>query len=144
MTLARLHNHRGWFDPFQGFAPLVNELFTPAPGTPTWAPPVDVSESPEGVELVADLPGIALEAINISVEKGELTIRAERTAPTPAEKTCTCTAERPYGVFERTFTLGEQLDPEKIEARYEAGVLHVTVAKKPQAQPRRIQVAVKS
>ncbi|HEY3358545.1 MAG TPA: Hsp20 family protein, partial [Polyangia bacterium] len=54
----------------------------------------------------------------------------------------TCRTERPLGVFERTFTLGDELDAEKIEARYEAGVLHVTIAKKPQVQPRKIQVAV--
>jgi len=138
MTLARI-NHGYWLDPFQGFGSLMKDWLPAVEETPTWAPPVDVIEKADGVEIVADLPGIALDAITLNVEKGVLTLRAERKAPTPDEQTKFCT-ERPYGVFERSFTVGEQLDPEKIEARYDAGVLHVSVAKKPQAQPRRIEI----
>jgi HSP20 family protein len=143
MTLARLNHNHFWLDPFRDVFPLMRELFPQEEQAPTWAPPVDVVETASGVELQADLPGIAQEDIKLSVEKGVLTIHAERKAPATAEGVTRSCAERPYGVFERTFTLGEQLDPEKIEAHYEAGVLRVTVAKKPETQPRRIAVAVK-
>jgi HSP20 family protein len=138
MTLA-CTNHGYWFDPFRDFGSRMKEWLPVVEENPTWAPPVDVIDKGDGVEIVADLPGIALDAITLSLDKGVLTLRAERKAPTPGERTSVC-SERPYGVFERSFTVGEQLDPEKIDARYEAGVLRVSVAKKPQAQARRIEV----
>ncbi len=137
--LMRLHNHG--FNPFSDFAPLVRTFFEPAETTSIWAPPTDVFESESAVEIVADLPGVKQEAIEIKVDKGVLTLKAERKAPEKPEGTCNC-GERPYGVFERSFTLGDRLEVEKITATYEAGVLKVTVPKKPEAQPRKIEVKV--
>ncbi|HEY3356187.1 MAG TPA: hypothetical protein VGQ83_23245, partial [Polyangia bacterium] len=84
MSLARVSNHY-WFDPFRELVPFVNEIFHEAPQTPTWAPPVDVREKPDGIELVADLPGMVQADIGLSVEKGILTIRAERKPPVKDE-----------------------------------------------------------
>jgi HSP20 family protein len=139
--LMRLSHNGGHFDPFTGFVPLVRNFFEPAETASIWAPPTDIVESETAVEIVADLPGVKQEEIELKVEKGSLTLKAERKAPAKAENACTCT-ERPYGVFERSFTLGDRLDIEKISASYEAGVLRVTVPKKPEAQPRRIEVKV--
>ncbi len=136
--LMRLHNH---FDPFTDFVPLVRNFFEPAESSSIWAPATDINETESAVEIVADLPGVKQEAIEIKVEKGTLTLKAERKAPEKSENACNCN-ERPYGVFERSFTLGDRLDVEKISASYEAGVLKVTVPKKPEAQPRRIEVKV--
>jgi HSP20 family protein len=137
--LTRLHTHS--FDPFSDFVPLVRTFFEPAETTSIWAPPTDIVENESAVEIVADLPGVKQEAIEIKVEKGVLTLKAERRAPEKAEKTCNC-SERPYGVFERSFTLGDRLELEKISASYEAGVLKVTLPKKPEAQARKIEVKV--
>ena len=142
--LMRLSHNGGHFDPFSDFVPLVRNFFEPAETTSIWAPPTDIVESEIAVEIVADLPGVKQEAIELKVEKGSLTLKVERKAPEKSEKSenaCTC-SERPYGVFERSFTLGDRLDVEKISASYEAGVLRVTVPKKPEAQPRRIEVKV--
>jgi HSP20 family protein len=137
--LMRLTRNGGLWDPFNDFAPMVRNLFEPSETASIWAPPTDVIETESAVEIVADLPGVKQEAIELKVEKGTLTLKAERPAPPKAEGSCDC-HERPYGVFERTFTLGDRLDVEKISARYDAGVLTVTVPKKPEAQPRRIAV----
>ncbi|MBI5478171.1 MAG: Hsp20/alpha crystallin family protein [Deltaproteobacteria bacterium] len=138
--LMRL-SHNGRCDPFTDFVPLVRNFFEPADTSSIWAPPTDIVESETAVQIVADLPGVKQEEIELKVEKGSLTLKAERKAPEKAENACACT-ERPYGVFERSFTLGDRLDVEKISASYEAGVLRVTVPKKPEAQSRRIEVKV--
>jgi HSP20 family protein len=140
--LARIV-HEGCFDPFTEFSPMIRRFFTVPGEAPveTHAPAVDTVENENAVELIADLPGLKESEIEIKVERNVLTIRGERKAPVADEKS-TVSSERPHGVFERSFTLGERLDAEKISARYEAGVLHVTLQKKPEEQPRRIQVAV--
>ena len=137
----RLSHDGGHFDPFTDFVPLVRNFFEPAESSSIWAPPTDIVESETAVEIVADLPGVKQEEIELKVEKGTLTLKAERKAPEKTENACAC-GERPYGVFERSFTLGDELDVEKISATYEAGVLRVTVPKKPAVQPRRIEVKV--
>jgi HSP20 family protein len=139
--LMRLSHNGCHFDPFTDFAPLVRNLFDPAETASIWAPPTDIVESETAVEIVADLPGVKQEEIELKVEKGALTLKVERKAPEKTAGASTCT-ERPYGVFERSFTLGDRLDVEKTTASYEAGVLRVTVPKKPEAQPRRIEVKV--
>jgi HSP20 family protein len=139
--LMRLSHNGHLFSPFNDFAPLVRSFFEPTETTTLWAPPTDIVETESAVELVADLPGVKQEAIEIKVDKGTLTLKAERKAPDSSAGTCSC-SERPHGVFERSFTLGDRLDVEKINATYEAGVLRVTVPKKPEAQPRRIEVKV--
>jgi HSP20 family protein len=137
----RLSHNGGHFDPFTDFVPLVRNFFEPTETSSIWAPPTDIAESESAVEIVADLPGVKQEEIELKVEKGALTLKAERKAPEKTADACTC-SERPYGVFERSFTLGDRLDVEKVSARYEAGVLRVTIPKKPEAQARRIEVKV--
>lgn len=139
--LMRLSHNGHRFDPFSDFVPLVRTFFEPAETTSIWAPPTDIVESEAAVEIVADLPGVKQEEIELKVDKGVLTLKAERKAPDRGPEACNCT-ERPYGVFERSFNLGDRLDVEKISASYEAGVLKVTVPKKPEAQPRKIEVKV--
>jgi HSP20 family protein len=139
--LMRLSTNGHHFDPFTDFVPLVRTFFEPAETASIWAPPTDIVDSDAAVEIVADLPGVKQEAIELKVDKGILTLKVERKAPEKAEHACACN-ERPYGVFERSFTLGDELEVEKISASYEAGVLRVTVPKKPAVQPRRIEVKV--
>jgi HSP20 family protein len=139
--LMRLSHNGHQFDPFRDFVPLVRAFCDPAEATSIWAPPADIVESDAAVEIVADLPGVKQAEIELKVDKGVLTLKAERKAPEKTEHACAC-GERPYGVFERSFTLGDELDVEKISATYEAGVLRVTVPKKPAVQPRRIEVKV--
>ena len=140
MLMRLSHNGHG-FDPFSDLVPLVRTYFEPAETSSIWAPPTDVVETEAAVELVADLPGVKQETIEIKVDKGVLTLKAERKAPEKSADTCAC-SERPYGVFERSFTLGDRLELDKISASYEAGVLKVTLPKKPEAQPRKIEVKV--
>jgi len=85
-----------------------------------------------------ELPGVKQDAIDITLEKNVLRIAASRQAP-EGERTY-WHQERTYGQFERHFTLPETVDPDGIEAVLAGGVLHLTLAKKPEAQPKKIQV----
>jgi len=88
------------------------------------------------VEL--ELPGVKQDAIEITLEKNVLRVAATRTAPAGERKYWH--EERAYGQLERHFTLPETVDPDGIEALLEDGVLHLTLAKKPEAQPKKIEV----
>src|SRR3954471_23620770 len=88
------------------------------------------------VEL--ELPGVKQEDIDITLEKNSLRVAALRKAP--AGERSYWHQERTYGQFERLFTLPETVDPAGIEAELADGVLHLTLAKKPEAQPKKIEV----
>lgn len=107
-----------------------------------WAPAVNVREDPEALHIEAELPGLTRDDIHVSVENGVLTItgekREERTEGKPGGEYHLY--ERRFGRFERRLTLGSNVDPEKISARYENGVLTVTLAKAEEAKPRHIQI----
>ncbi|MDY7104650.1 MAG: Hsp20/alpha crystallin family protein [Actinomycetota bacterium] len=86
-----------------------------------------------------DLPGVDPDSIDVTVEKNQLTVRAERSWE-PAEDVQVIASERPQGTFTRSLFLGEGLDVDHIEADYDHGVLTLTVPVADQAKPRKISV----
>jgi len=114
----------------------------PETTTAAWMPLVDIFEEPEFIRLVAEVPGVKPENVNISVEGNVLTIKGtkEQTAEEKAEKVHRY--ERTYGAFERTFTLPASVDPNKIKATYEHGLLTVLLPKVETAKPHLIKVEV--
>jgi HSP20 family protein len=92
--------------------------------------------------LVAfDLPGARADSIELSVEKNVLTVNAERSWQR-SEGDEVVVSERPQGQFSRQLFLGEGLDPDKISASYQDGVLRLTIPVAEKAKPRQIQVQV--
>jgi HSP20 family protein len=124
-----------WFDSF------FRRRGRPANGF-IWAPPVNVREDEDALYVEAELPGLTRDEIQLSVENGVLTItgekREERTEGKPEGEVHVF--ERRYGRFERRLTLPTNVDAEKIRARYENGVLGVTLPKTEEAKPRQIQI----
>lgn len=108
-----------------------------------WQPAVDVHEDAERILLVADLPGLEQSDINISVEKNILSIRGER-KPEIAGGEGAHRCERVHGLFSRAFTLSPTVDFDHVTAEMKAGVLTVTLPKKPEAKPRQIKINVTS
>lgn len=137
--LYRLDRRMGRFftEPFG----LV-EWTAPEMATTAWMPLVDIFEEPEFIRLVAELPGVKPENVQIAVENNVLTIRGnkEQVAEEKAEKVHRY--ERTYGAFERAFTLPATVAPDKIKATYEQGVLTVLVPKVEAAKPHLIKVDV--
>jgi HSP20 family protein len=89
---------------------------------------------------VAELPGVKSEDVKLSIENNVLTIGGEKRQEAEAKTERVHRYERSYGVFERAFALPNSVDPDKIEARYENGILTVTVPKIEKARPREIPV----
>ena len=102
-------------------------------------PPTDILEGERHVEMRMDLPGIAKEDVDITVEGDTLTVSAERNAPIADGMRFTL-LERPQNHFNRTFRLQKSLDLQAIEARFENGVLLLRIPKQGNALPRQIEI----
>jgi HSP20 family protein len=103
-------------------------------------PPVNVWEDSDAAHVEAELPGLDLKDLEIYVTGGnQLTIKGER-KPNVPEKTVCHREERSYGAFTRTLTLPFNVDADKVEARFENGVLHLRLPKHESARPRKINV----
>jgi HSP20 family protein len=89
---------------------------------------------------VAELPGVRPEDVKLSIENSVLTIRGEKKQEAEENNERVHRYERMYGLFERSFALPNSIDPEKIEARYENGILTVSLPKAEKARPREIPV----
>jgi HSP20 family protein len=106
-----------------------------------WIPQVDIHEEPERFAVLVDVPGVESKDIEITAEKGVLTIRGERHARTAEESNGYRRLERRSGKFLRRFTLPEGANTDSITAKHTHGVLEVTIPKQAKLQPRRIEVA---
>jgi len=149
MTLVR-------WDPFREFAQLqdrFNRVFTDAYGRPAsdeglltagaWVPPVDIFQNGD-YELVlkAELPDMAREDIDITVDNGTLTLRGEKKFSGEVKEEQFHRIERRYGTFSRSFSLPQTVDAGKVSAEYKHGVLTVRLPLREEAKPRSIKVDV--
>lgn len=100
--------------------------------------PTSVWEEDDAYHVELDVPGVAREDVELTFEKGKLTVSVERKAP--EEKANHWHEERGYGKAIREVALSKSVDPATISAELTDGVLHVTVGKAPEAQPKRIDV----
>src|SRR5215510_14867895 len=103
------------------------------------APPVDIYETPDGLVVLADVPGVATEALEVRVDHNLLTIRGHARHVVPGEVTY-----REYDLvhFFRQFALNDTVDQRHITAALKSGVLTVHVLKAQEAKPRQIEVQV--
>lgn len=106
-----------------------------------WVPAVDILELDDRFELVVDIPGVDPASLEITAEKGELTLAGERVAAANDEAKQR-RIERASGQFQRRFQLPDTADTDSIGADAANGVLTIKVPKKAQLQPRRIDVNV--
>jgi HSP20 family protein len=107
-----------------------------------WAPAVDVHEEPERFTVHADLPGVLPADIQVTADKGVLTIRGARRLEKRDSQKGYERLERIEGDFLRRFTLPENARAEEITARHNNGVLEVVIPKQPVVEPRRVNVEV--
>jgi HSP20 family protein len=103
-------------------------------------PAVNVGSTPKSIELYTFAPGIDPATLDVQVENGVLTISGERKATPAPEKATVHIDQRFTGRFRRVVTLPEDADPAAVEARYRDGVVHISIARKASAQPRRITI----
>ena len=117
----------------EGDSPLTTASFVPA---------VDIYEDAQKVVLKLEVPGIDEKDLDIRVENNTLTVKGERKFEKEEKEENFHRIERRYGSFFRAFTLPSTVNTESVQASYNAGVLKLELAKKPEAQPKQIKINV--
>jgi HSP20 family protein len=137
-------NHRNGLsgDIRQAFDRFLQPDATDASGVATgqWAPRVDIREDAQRFVILADIPGVDPALIDISMDKGVLTITGQRDVGNEAHDGKFTRIERARGAFHRHFALPDSADAEGITANGKFGVLEIVIPKKAQATPRRITI----
>jgi HSP20 family protein len=130
-------------DPFREFDRLAQQAFGAASGT--WsrpaAMPMDAYRHGDEFVIEFDLPGVDPTAVELSVERNVLTVKAERRPTLRNEHVEMQVSERPLGVYSRQLFLGESLDSERISADYHSGVLTLRIPVAEKAKPRTISIS---
>ena len=126
---------------------LLDDAFSGWPGngvaTSAWLPAVDVFEDKESLKIVAELPGLKPEDVKLTMENSTLTLRGEKKQVAEEKNERVHRYERSYGSFERSFSLPNTVDADKVAASFENGVLTIILPKAEKAKPREIAVAAK-
>jgi len=122
------------------FDSLLNQVLAPTVARAVHGirAPLSAWEVDDAYHLELDVPGVEKEDIELTFEKGTLQIIAQRKNPEPHKG---LHDERVYGAITRSIALSDAVDPESISAKLDRGVLHVTVAKVPAVQPKKIRIA---
>lgn len=138
---------RDLFDEMDRLQQEVEQLFDFVPTIRGFTrgayPALNSGSTPRSVEVYAFAPGLDPKAIEVEIEKGVLTIAGERKSDLPEEedeKTTVHVDERFSGRFRRVLRLPEDVDPASVTAKYRDGVLHVSLARRAEALPRRIAI----
>jgi HSP20 family protein len=125
----------GWlFDRMNG---IFREL---EPQTRRVAPPTDVVEDKDAYHFYFEMAGLKNESIDVRVEDGQLVVEAERKRPEWPKDAEVHLAERAYGTIRRAFEMPKDASQDHIRASYKDGVLEVTVEKRPESKPVKIQI----
>jgi HSP20 family protein len=149
MAISRYSDYPGSLFGLQRLNRLLDEAFTggaafPEQGsaiTSAWFAPTDVSEDANNLQITMEVPGVRPEDVRISLENNLLTVRGEKKQEAEERNERVHRYERSYGTFERSFALPNTVDVEKIAAKYENGILRISIPKSERARPREIPVS---
>lgn len=108
-----------------------------------YKPVVDIVDTPEGLQIFADIPGATSEGIDLNFEKGVLTLTAKVHQPAKVEGKRSLVREYGIGSYKRSFELGQKIDFERATAHYSAGVLKLTLPRMKESEPKKIAVQTK-
>ncbi len=137
------------FDDFRRLQRELSSNVEPWPGRPSIRavargsfPPINIGSSAEAVQVYLFAPGLDTEKLDLSIEQNLLTVSGERNTPGPEHGKAGNyhLRERSGGKFRRVLSLPEDVDPDRVEARYQNGVLHITLARRESARPRQIEI----
>ena len=129
----------------RGFDSIFNEFFNEFPAkmqSKLNFPPVNIHENENSYEVELSVPGRNKEDFKISLEQGLLTISFEKKEENKTEGQKTLRREFSYQSFTRSFNLDESVDAENIQAKYENGILYLTLPKKEEAKPSKKEISI--
>jgi HSP20 family protein len=129
-------------DPFQIARDLLSwdPFFAGTRPASAFVPAFEVKETSEAFVLKGDLPGVAEADLDIAVHSNVLTVSGSRQSEERKDGESFALYERQYGSFSRSFSLPDTADGDRVEAKLEAGVLSLTIWKKAEAKPRKIEL----
>jgi len=133
------HLLRDMFSPV-GFDSMMNNLFTEDSMVSEFQPVVDVSENENQYMIQASIPGVKKNEITLDVKDNVLTISGERKSEIESQDSKVLVSEIRYGRFSRTFHLPDMVNHDKIEAKFEDGILNVMIPKTEKAKPKSIAI----
>ncbi|MBI5807791.1 MAG: Hsp20/alpha crystallin family protein [Ignavibacteriales bacterium] len=109
-----------YFDDFSSFGFNFSETFSPK---------IDISEEKDKINVVAEIPGVKKQDIKITLQDNILTIEGEKKQESEKKEKNYYRSERMFGSFKRSFTLPAEVDSEKVEAKFEDGMLNISLKK---------------
>jgi HSP20 family protein len=128
------------FDRISDFDRLFENVFGPVTSWNDRRPQVDIRSNDDGYEIDADLPGFDEKDIHVNIENDLLTISAERKVENEDNQDGYLLRERARSKFYRSFALPEDVNRDKVDARYKNGVLSLKLHRKPEAKPKQISI----
>jgi HSP20 family protein len=143
------------FDAFLGVQEDLNRLFrrdwlrgvNAEGGLPeggAWAPAIDIFETEGSLVVEAEVPGVDPKEISVTLDEGLLTLKGERKLEKEVKEENFYRVERAYGSFQRAIRMPAEVDPDKVKASYDNGVLKVTVEKVAPKKPRSVDIEVET
>ncbi len=127
---------------------LSRDMFNLAPfEMPSWGEGAvdvrfDVSETPEAMEITAELPGIDEKDVELTMADGVLTIKGEKKTEKETKERDYYLSERRYGSFSRVMRVPDSVDQDKIKASFDKGVLNITMPKRAEAKSKKKKIAI--
>jgi len=126
---------------FEDFFPRTRDLDEDLDAC-AWRPAVDIFETDAGLVINAELPGVKKENVSVELKDNILTIKGERWADRKIDEQMYYRKERCFGTFQRSFTLRETVQPDRIKARFKDGILEIEIPTVKQEEPRKISVDI--
>lgn len=112
-------------------------------GTGNYSPPVEVSENEDEVKVRVELPGVDEKEVSTTLSNGSLVIKGEKKSSRESKNDLCYCSERSYGMFERVVDVPTTVDPDRVSAHFEHGVLEVILPKKEEARPKQVKIEAK-
>ena len=140
MTLVKWKPNRSMLNIFDDVERMVNQAFGGKPmnieDTFTTTPPMNISESDSAYEVEIELPGVNKKEVTVDVEDGVLSISGERKSHNNSENGNLIWNEISYGSFKRSFQLANEIQEEKIKAKFQNGILSLDIPKVKEVKPK--------
>lgn len=133
--------HRDFFNEATRFFERTDGAEVSTGATAGWTPAVDIQEHSDKFVLLADVPGVDPASIEVTLEKGVLTLSGTRDKPAATDGVEARRSERASGRFVRRFSLPDTVDSDSVSARGVQGVLEIVIPKRPKVAPRKIAVS---
>jgi HSP20 family protein len=146
MQLIKWNPSRDVFNLRNHFTSMFDDFFYPSrraaceDGMRNWNPAVDIYEEQDAIVIQAEMPGVGKDGISVDVNGRVLSFKGERSTDNEVNEEKYFRRERVYGQYERAFTLPAEVDPEKVKAEYNDGVLKILVPKPETQKPKKITV----